>query len=47
MKLDDSGEGENVTNEEIKRAIIAVIRRCNNAKKLKLILSTVMNIATK
>lgn len=33
-----------MTNEEMKRAIIAVIKRCNDAKKLKLILSTAINI---
>ena len=34
-----------MTKDELKRTIIAMVWRCNNYRKLKLILSTVMSAA--
>lgn len=34
-----------MTNDELKRTIIAMVRRCNSHRRLKLILSTVMSAA--
>ena len=34
-----------MTKDELKRTIIAMVWRCNNTRRLKLILSTVMSAA--
>ena len=34
-----------MTNDELKRTIIAIVRRCNSHRSLKLILSAVMSAA--